>query len=220
MSTCLIHPRAEPLPEGAQSLREFATSLISDAMGRVGGVPGLVPIPASAGPLFGPALTVRTRPGDNLVIHKALDLAEPGDVLVVDGGGAPDRALVGGLMCRYARSRGLAGVVIDGAVRDVSELGRLGLPVYARCVSHQGPDKNGPGEIGGPIVLSGTTVSSGDAIVADEDGVVVVPARRVAEIALAAAAVAANEEQANDDIDNGRWDRAWIDRVLTVIPAP
>ena len=147
-------------------------------MDRLHGAVGLRPVPATLGDtrLVGPALTVLTRPGDNLVVHKALDLARPGYVIVVDGAGDETRALVGDLLCRYAAARGVAGLVVDGAVRDIRDLATLGLPVFARSVSHLGPFKNGPGEIGVPISVGGMAVTAGDLVVGDDDGVVAVSA--------------------------------------------
>lgn len=218
---CIIFPRAPGLPEAASALRDLPTSAISDVMGRVGGAPGIMSVPAATPRrLFGPAFTVRTRPGDNLVVHKALDLAQPGDVLVIDGGGHTDRAVLGGLIVRYARSRHLAGLVVDGAVRDLADLDELGLPVYARAVTHVGPYKDGPGEIGGPVTIGGTVVRSGDVVVGDQDGVVFVPVERVASVLSAAVALLENEQLICEAIDRGTWDRTWIDQKLNVIPAP
>src|SRR5699024_2355042 len=126
-------------------------SLISDVSGRWAGAPGLLPVAAvPAGHVVaGPAFTVRTRPGDNLVVHKALDVARPGEVLVIAAGGAQDRAILGGLMGRYAAERGIAALVIDGAVRDRSDLDRFAPPVFAAGISHLGPYKDGPGELRG-----------------------------------------------------------------------
>src|SRR5262245_33618060 len=105
---CVVHPRHGGLPEGAAELAALPTSALSDSMDRAGGAPGLMAMPpGNPIRLFGPAFTVRTRPGDNLVVHKALDLARPADVLVVDAGGSTDRATLGALICRYAMSRGL-----------------------------------------------------------------------------------------------------------------
>ena len=136
--------------------------------------------------LLGTALTVRVPGGDNAFIHKALDLAQPGDVLVIDGGGCTCRALMGEIMFTYAQNVGIAGVVVDGAIRDQESLERLGLPVYAAAVTPQGPYKNGPGEINVPIACGGQVVFPGDILVGDGDGVVVVR-RQEAELVLAEA---------------------------------
>jgi RraA family protein len=218
---CIVHARAPELPESARRLAALPTAAISDSEDRVWGAPGIMPVPAWAPrPLFGPALTVRTRHGDNLVVHKALDLARPGDVLVVDAGGHTDRAILGGLMCRYAQIRGLAGLVIDGAVRDVDDIEALGLPVYARAVTHVGPYKDGPGEIGGPVTIGGTVVRSGDVVVADRDGVVFVAVERIEPVLAVAEPLIENERRIVEAITRGTWDRTWIDQKLHVVPAP
>jgi regulator of RNase E activity RraA len=217
VADCVLHPEASaPEPDLMARLRALPTAVLSDSLQRLGGAPGVLPVPGTLGDgrLVGPALTVRRAPGDNLVVHKALDLARPGDVMVVDAGGHTDRAMVGGLMCRYAVSRGIAGVVIDGAVRDVAELPQLGLPVFARAVCHQGPYKNGPGEIRGRVSIAGVSVAQGDLIVGDEDGIFVLPRARASEITAAAEAHAESERKAVEAIDAGRWDRAWIDQAL------
>jgi regulator of RNase E activity RraA len=219
VSHCLIYDDVAPLnPDVVPRLALLPTAALSDSMQRFSGTPGLLPVPGSVGKnrLSGPALTVRTRPGDNLVVHKAVDLARPGDVVVVDAGGHPDRAIIGELLCRYAQSRGIAGIVVDGAVRDVGEIAALGLPVFARAVSHLGPYKTGPGEIRGPVTIGGTPVMQGDVVVGDENGVVVVPRPRLQDVAAAAEALVDRERAAVEAIDAGRWDRAWVDRSLSV----
>ena len=126
--------------------------------------------------LAGPALTVEVPPGDNLALHIAISKAAPGSVLVVDYKGHMDVAVTGDIMAMAAQQRGLGGMVIDGAVRDADEITRLGLPVFARGLSIRGPAKNGPGSVGKPITLGSVTVRSGDMVVGDRDGVVVLPA--------------------------------------------
>lgn len=218
---CIVHPRAPELPESARRLAALPTAAISDSQDRVWGAPGIMAVPAFVSrPLFGPAFTVRTRPGDNLAVHKALDLARPGDVLVVDAGGHTDRAILGGLICRYAQLLGLAGLVIDGAVRDVGDIEALGLPVYARGVTHIGPYKDGPGEIGGPVTIGGTVVRSGDVVVADRDGVVFVALERIEQVLAVAQALVENERRIVDAITRGAWDRTWIDQKLHMVAAP
>jgi regulator of RNase E activity RraA len=168
--------------------------------------------------MAGPALTVRTRPGDNLAVHKALDLACPGDVLIVDARSELVNAIVGELMVRYARSRGLAGIVVDGAIRDRAEISAGDLPVYARGVSHLGPYRTGPGEIHGPISLGGAPVHDGDVIVGDGDGVVIVPRARVEATVYAAEEIVVSESHQRRAIDAGCWDRTWVDASIRLIP--
>lgn len=216
---CLLYPSTPlPAPDLVERLRQLATSLVSDVFGRWAGAPGLLPVAGvkSGQVVAGPALTVRTRPGDNLVVHKALDLARPGEVLVVAAGGATDRAILGGLMAQYASSRGLAGIVVDGAVRDKSVLDQKGPPVFAAGISHLGPYKDGPGDLRGPVSLAGLAVSDGDLVVADEDGVAVIPRDRAEEIIAAAEAKFDAEEAEAAAISAGNWDRSWIDTALRV----
>ncbi len=125
-------------------------------------------------PLLGTAFTVRVPDGDNVFLHKAMDLAEPGDVLIVDGNGCTSRSLCGEIMYNYSHNRGIAGFVIDGAVRDADSLEELPFPVYALAVTPQGPYKNGPGEINVPVSCGGQVVFPGDIIVGDADGVCVI----------------------------------------------
>ena len=128
--------------------------------------------------LVGTALPILTRAGDNLAIHRALDDARPGDVLVINGQGDLSRALLGDLIGEIMVSKGLVGAVIDGAVRDAETLAAQGLVVFARAATPAGPFKNGPGVIGAPVAVGGVVVFPGDLIVTDSDGVVVVPRDR------------------------------------------
>jgi RraA family protein len=133
--------------------------------------------------LLGTAVTVKAPIGDNAVLHWALDLAQPGDILVVDGSGALDRSLLGEIMAVYAARRGIAGFVVDGAVRDLQGMRRAAIPIYAAGITPQGPFKNGPGEINVPIACGGQVVFPGDILVGDEDGVVVIRPEYAGEIA-------------------------------------
>lgn len=149
---------------------EIATPLVSDNLDRYPGAVGLKSMHAGK-KLIGPARTVRTRAGDNLAIHKALDNVQPGDVIVVDGGGDETRALIGEIMMEIAIKRGAAGFVIDGAIRDVAAFAAADFPCFARAVIHRGPYKFGPGEEQVEICVGGMPVSPGDIIIGDEDGV-------------------------------------------------
>ncbi len=132
--------------------------------------------------MAGVALTVRSRPGDNLMLHKAIDMAVPGDVIVVDAGGDLTNALMGELMLAYAVKKGVAGFVLNGAIRDVDAFVATNLPTFAAGVTHRGPYKDGPGEINVPISLEGMVVAPGDIVVGDADGVLSVPLRAADEI--------------------------------------
>jgi RraA family protein len=219
MSTCRLNPPGpRPDPALLEQCLDLPTSILSDSMERVGGLRGLHWVPGGRWPrVVGPALTVRTRPGDNLVVHRALDLAEPGDVLVVDGGGSLERAVLGEIMARYAAARGIAALVVDGAVRDAEGLAAGPVPVFALGINHLGPYKDGPGEVHGPVQAGGTVVRSGDLVVGDGDGVVVLPHERAAElVALGQERLAAEEEQFAQ-IAAGTLDRSWITRALAEV---
>ncbi|MEE2041090.1 NAD(P)-binding domain-containing protein [Nocardiopsis sp. CT-R113] len=170
----------------ADAFADIPTAAIGDGRDRLGFVaPHIRPVWAGAR-AAGRALTVLTRPGDNWALHQALAQALPGDVLVVNGGGDASRALLGELIAERALNRGIRGMVIDGAVRDADELRDLGFPVWAAGVTPAGPYKDGPGHVGVPIAVGGAVCATGDIVVADGDGVFVVP-RLEAEAALLAA---------------------------------
>lgn len=220
---CRIHPMTElPSTHQIERLRKLATSLVSDVFGRWAGAPGLIPIAGlpKGTVMVGPAMTVRTREGDNLVVHKALELVREGEILVVDAGGSTDRAILGGLIGQYASSRGVAGIVVDGAVRDKSELDEDAPPVFARGLTHRGPYKDGPGDIRCDVAIAGLTVRDGDLIIGDEDGIAVIPRERAEEIIALAEGKRSSEAAERAAIASGAWDREWIDQALTVVEIP
>ena len=164
--------------------------------------------------MAGTAFTVKTRPGDNLVIYKALMMLQPGHVLVVDGGGETTNALVGELIMLYARERGCAGFVIDAAVRDTAAFQQADFPCYARAASHRGPYKNGPGQINVPVTIGGQVIHPGDLMVGDEDGIVSFAPHQAENLLAAALATAAHEERIKAEIANGTTAQVWLEKVL------
>ncbi|HEX7928713.1 MAG TPA: RraA family protein, partial [bacterium] len=188
---------------------------ISDMMARMtAGGARLRPM-HGGGNMAGPALTVKTRPGDNLMVHKALNIAEPGDVVVVDAGGDLTNAIIGELMLRFAMERKLGGVVIDGAVRDSGFIRANSFPVYAAGVTHRGPYKDGPGEINVPIALDGMVIEPGDLIVGDEDGLLCIPFDQVDALYAATREKFDGEQAMIAQIKAGTSNRAqWDKRVL------
>jgi regulator of RNase E activity RraA len=208
--------QAPPPPPAAlvKALRACATANLADALPEVAVVLGLVPRHTVAATMCGPALTVRVAAGHNLLVQHAIDLARPGDVIVIDGAADADRALVGEIMSRWAHRRGVAGFVIDGAVRDIDHLRQSPLPVYARHVCPRGPVKEGVGEINGEARVGGAVVRAGDLIVGDMDGVVGVPVH-VAEAAIeACVARVARERETIEQIRLGTLARDWIAQAL------
>jgi len=197
-----------------QAFADIPVANISDCMTRMtAGGPALRPLHKS-GRLAGPAVTVKTRPGDNLMIHKALDMAEPGDVIVVDGGGDLTNALFGELMVTYAISRGIAGVVLNASVRDIDVISAGSFPVYAAGVTHRGPYKDGPGEINVPIAIDGMVIHPGDLILGDADGVLCVPVADAEAILAASRAKVELEKQTLANMAAGKHDTSWIDATL------
>lgn len=194
--------------------RGLPVANISDSMSRLfAGGPILRPMHAGGG-MAGPAFTVRTRPNDNLMIHKAFDIAEPGDVVVVDAGGELTHALVGELMLSHARKRGIAGVVINGAVRDSGWIRAQDYPVYAAGVTHRGPYKDGPGEINVKLAIGGMVIEPGDLIVGDDDGFLCLPHDEAETILAAAWKKNDAENKQMKAIEAGTSDRSWVDVSL------
>jgi regulator of RNase E activity RraA len=202
-------------PDLIEKWRTIPVANASDCMSRLtAGGPRLRPFHAET-LLCGTAFTVKTRPGDNLMVHKALDIALPGDVVVVDAGGDLTNSIVGEIMISYARERGLGGIVINGAIRDSAAIGRQKFPVYAAGVTHRGPMRSGPGEIGRSIAIDGMVIEPGDLIIGDADGLLSIPFDQVAEVCAAATAKRDAESKILSDVLAGRsMDRSWVDATL------
>jgi len=188
---------------------------VSDCMSRMfAGGPRLRPM-HSGRFMSGAAFTVRTRPGDNLMVHKAIDIAQPGDVIVVDAGGITSQAIIGEIMSSMAAARGAVGMVIDGAIRDAGALAAGTFPVYALAATHRGPYKNGPGEIHVPVSIGGMIVYPNDIIVGDEDGLVAIRPDEAPALLAAARAWCDKEEKMLKAIRAGKpLDRKWVDEAL------
>jgi regulator of RNase E activity RraA len=189
--------------------REVAVAVVSDNMNRLHGTRALRPVHGPRG-LVGTAVTVKTRPGDNYALHQSYDVLRPGDVLVVDGGGDLNQALVGEIMMLRARMQGVAGFVVDGAVRDVGAFVGAEFPCFARGVTHRGPFKFGPGEINVPISVDGMVVMPGDLVLADEDGVVAFDPSCADELLSRVHAQEEREAKAMAAIAEGRFDNSYI----------
>jgi RraA family protein len=164
--------------------------------------------------LIGPALTVKVFPGDNLMVHKALDVAKPGDVVVVDTSGSHRNAVLGDLVATKARHRGIAGFIVDGLVRDLPGLREAGLPVYARGITPFGPLHRGPGELNYSVSCGGIVVNPGDIIVADASGIAVVRREVAEDTVMRLRAHRARLQQYISDVKAGRFSNEWVDRQL------
>ena len=204
-------PRLDPSLVSAY--RGLASSNVADAMGRFNFMdPGIRP--RSGLPLCGPALTVNARPGDNLMVHKALQLAEPGDIVVVNTNGNTTSAVFGELMCRTAVAQRLGGIVVDGAIRDAEGIAALGFPAFSRSLTPGGCDKDGPGEINVAVSCGGAVVQPGDIIVGDNDGIAVVPRADATEVLELVRALVRNEERRIAEIQSGQVFKPDIDETL------
>lgn len=198
----------------AQAAR-FPSSILADVAGRRGALSGRITPLAPSMRFAGPALTVEVRPGDNLMIHAAMALAQPGDVIVVDGKGDLTSALMGEIMCQQCVALGVAAVVIDGAVRDSEAIRELAFPMYAAGLNPNGPTKYVPGRVNHPVSLGGVTVNPGDLVVGDADGVTVIELAKAASLLpLAEEKVAAETRRIADIRSRKALRPQWLDGAL------
>jgi len=209
-----IHPRKEAFKEGIEALNGLATSVVSDVLGRTIGAVGILPVNKSPISVCGNAVTVSVRAGDNLLIHKALQFLQPGDVLVIDGGGDISRALFGEIMMLVAKSRGGIGAVFDAAIRDVDAFEKHRFPCWARGINMRGPYKDGPGSINVPVSIGGMVVNPGDVILGDSDGIIALSPAIALEGARMGKEKEAVELQMIQSILDGKYDDSWVDVAL------
>jgi 4-hydroxy-4-methyl-2-oxoglutarate aldolase len=206
-------------PEVVEAASHYASSILADVAGRRGGMDGRIRAMTPMTRFAGPAVTVEVRPGDNLLIHAAMTMVRPGDVLVIDGKGDLSSALIGSIMINACRRLGVAGIVVDGAVRDVEELAVIGVPVFAVGSNPNGPTKACPGRINAPIACGGVAVQPGDLIVGDSDGVTVIAREAAASLLDVAAAKVEEERQIVASIlapceGPYAWQPAWLRGAL------
>lgn len=193
--------------------RGLAAANVADAMGRFNAMDAR--IRARTGrPLSGVAVTVQCRPADNLMVHKAIELAQPGDIVVVSTCGNADNAVFGGLMCHTAAAKKLGGIVVDGAIRDIGDLDRLEFPAFSAYVAAGSCDKDGPGEVNIPIACGGVVVCPGDIVVGDEDGVAVVPRAQAEAVLEGVAALVTREKKRIVEIAGGVLYKPDVDDTL------
>lgn len=166
--------------------------------------------------LLGTAFTVRTRTADNLLFHKGLEMAKPGDVMVVETRGDEGSAVTGEIMVRYAMKKGIAGFLIDGLIRDSGTISTLDFPVFAKGASPMGPYKDGPGEINVPVCCGGVVINPGDILVGDEDGVVVIKPKDAMEVLEKTRATVEKERGTLKAIEDGTVDRRWVEQLIKV----
>jgi RraA family protein len=198
-----------------EAFGEFETPDVSDRMNRLYTMnPAIRNMTPDVPRILGAACTVRVFPGDNLMVHKSLDIAAPGDVIVVDAAGSSTNAVIGDLVAAKARHRGIAGFVVDGFVRDLPGVVAVGLPVFARGVTPIGPLHRGPGEVNCPIQCGGIVVHAGDIIVGDTNGVVVVPREIALELLIRLQQQRAAEASYVAAVRRGEFSNQWVDDLL------
>ncbi len=204
-----------PSEELMRSFEGVPVANIDDCMHRISAIDSAIR-PMNKGKLVGPAFTIKVPEGDNLMFHKAMDMAKPGDIFVIDAGGATNRAIFGELMVNYCRIKGIGGIIVDGSLRDYQFINGLDdFPVYAKGVTPNGPYKNGPGEINTTIVVGGQSVSPGDIVVGDEDGVVFIKPSDAESLLEKVRDVQKKEEMIMGEMEKSQtYERPWVDQKL------
>ena len=209
--------REMPDPAIMEQFREIPASNTADVMNRSCAMNPRIRLVSSpkAQMTVGPAFTVKCRAGDNLLIHAALNYCQEGDFLIISNEEDDTRSLIGEVMMAYLRyTKKVAGIVIDGPIRDIDEIGHWDFPVYCTGTTPGGPYKEGPGEINVPVSCGGLMVYPGDIILADPDGVIAIPRRDAAEVLEAARKFKANDEKKLAASMDGTADRSWVEKSL------
>ena len=202
-------------PEVVKQASQYASSIFADVAGRRGGLHGRIAPLSQKSKFCGPAITVEVRPGDNLMIHAAMALAKPGDVIIVDGKGDQNSALMGAIMVNQCIALGVAAVVLDAAARDVEEIIETGFPMYSVGLNPNGPTKFVPGRVNHPIQCGGVTVCPGDLVIGDADGVVVIEREKAPALIEEAGKKVAAERKRIEGIKSGEALRpSWLDDAL------
>jgi len=208
--------RGFPRPSAGEiaPFQKAPTGWVVDAQGRRGALPHWIKPLTREARFVGTALTVRTRPVDNLAPYAALKFAKPGDVLIVSVDASTTTSIIGDILLGMAKNAGIVACVTDGLVRDIDGINQVGIPTFAQGLSPNSPFKDGPGEIGGAIVFGDTIVAAGDLLVGDIDGVVVVPRATVRAVGAELAAIADKEAKMDQIVKAGTTYPVWLDEIL------
>lgn len=217
-----INPRRPgPSAEMLEAFARVPTAHASDCSGRsIGGMNLFAYHGATPDQVCGTAITVRIRPGDNLMIHKAIEIAQKGDVIIIAGSGDLTQAVIGGLMRTSALRKGIAGFVVDGAIRDLAEWAEGGVAVYARGHTHRGPSKDGPGAVNVTVSCAGMVVNPGDLVLADADGVVTIPVEDLETLLPRVREHAAREDKIRENNAAGTTDPERFNALLRAKGCP
>ena len=205
-----------PNRELVEAFRRLPAANVADCMGRSCAMSPRIKLISRQirERMCGPALTVKARAGDNLMLHKALNIAEKGDILVCSNEGDSTRALIGEVYAAYAAFKKIGGIVLDGPIRDIDALKDIGIPIYATGSTPGGPYKEGPGEINTPIACGNISINPGDIILGDEDGVIVIPFADAEDLLEKAKAFAEQDYNKMITHRNGCPNRTWVDKAL------
>jgi len=204
-----------PPKELIDGFREFETPEISDMQNRMYTMSHRLHNLVNDDVIVGPAVTVKVFPGDNLMVHKALDLIQPGDVIVVDASENRNNAVIGDLVASKAKHRGAVGFIIDGLIRDIPSIIEVDIPIFAIGKTAVGPLHRGPGEINFPVSCGGIVVNPGDLIIADKTGVVVVRQEFMTEILTRLCSEKSKLEEYVNNVKKGIFSNDWVDKLLT-----
>ena len=208
-------------PEMIRQFTQFPTPDISDLLNRLYALdPEIHCLTGSHHYLCGTACTVKVFPGDNLMVHKVLDVAQPGDIVVVDTQGSVRNAVLGDIICAKAKHRQIAGFVIDGLIRDLPDVVPLDIPVFARGTTTLGPLHRGPGEVNYPIACGGVVINPGDVVVADAAGTVVVPRDFACELLTRLKSHQETNTAYVDAVRRGEFSNEWVDQLLQQADCP
>jgi regulator of RNase E activity RraA len=207
-------PRLDPAL--MNRFRDYEVPEISDILNRLYALDAAIKVQTNRNHrLCGPACTVQVYPGDNLMVHKALDIAKPNDIVVVSGHDVRTMsAVVGDIICTKAKHRGIAGFIVDGLVRDMPGIEHLDFPVFARGTTPVGPLHRGPGEINFPIACGGAVINPGDVIVADISGIVVIPREWAEDVLWRLDSQKGQQERYLGAVRRGEFSNAWVDELL------
>lgn len=205
-----------PPKELVEAYKTLPAANVADCMGRISAMNSEIRLFTKPfkNSMAGPALTVKARPGDNLVLHKALNMIEEGDIIVVSNAGDRSQSLMGEIMAAYAKFKKIGGFVFDSPIRDIDALYDLGIPIYATGSTPGGPFKEGPGEINVPIACGNIHVNPGDIILGDSDGVIVIPRQDAAALLEAAKKFSAADKEKYEAALKGASDRSWVEKSL------
>ena len=208
--------RELPPKDIIEAYKQLPPANVSDCMGRLSALSPEIRLMCKPfkGCMAGPALTVKARSGDNLMIHKALDMAQEGDVVIISNSGDRSRALYGDILHGYAKFKKIGGIVFDGPIRDIDSIYDMGVPIYATGTTPGGPFKDGPGEINVPIACGGIHINPGDIVLGDGDGVIIIPRQDAAALLPIAQKFSASDHEKGQAALQGKADRSWVDKAL------